>query len=635
MNKDNIRIQDDLYEAINGEWIKNATIPADRPTAGGFSDLDQGVEKLLMSDFKDFADGKKSTDIKEMNYAIEIYKKCLNTKERNEAGIKPLLPILSKINSLKNVDDLNKAAKELFLLKVDLPFNFGVTADMKDATKNSFIIMGPSTILPDTSYYAEGNQAGAQLLEVWKNIAKKLLAMTPLSSDEQAKYLEDAIAFDALVAKKVKSQLEWADYTKCHNPMSLDEVSGFIKPFDLKYLLNDIYGKTGPDTIVVYDPKAIKELNGYFNNDTFELYVHWAYVNAIFNNSSALSEEISALGTEFRRTMMGIQADAVLEKKAYQLASRYYSDVIGVYYGRTYFGEEAKKDVVNLVKQIIETYKVRVKNNEFLAESTKEKAILKLSTIVIKMGYPDEIDLFYSTLKVTSEESYFDALSKISKLQIMHQLEKLNKPVDRKEWGMPGHMVNACYNPSANDITFPAAILQKPFYSINQTVSENLGGIGVVIGHEISHAFDNNGAQFDENGNLFNWWTENDYKEFQKRTKAMIDEFDGVPLRGGKVNGELVVSENIADNGGMAVSLEIMSKTKNANYEEFFVNYAKIWCMKASDEYVLYLLANDVHAPAVLRVNLQVRNFDEWYKTFDVKDTDQMYLEPSKRVHIW
>jgi putative endopeptidase len=200
---------------------------------------------------------------------------------------------------------------------------------------------------------------------------------------------------------------------------------------------------------------------------------------------------------------------------------------------------------------------------------------------------------------------------------------------------MPGHMVNACYNPSANDITFPAAILQAPFYSIKQSVSQNLGGIGAVIGHEISHAFDNNGAQFDENGNLVNWWKESDYKAFQALTENMIKEFDGIELRGGHVNGKLVVSENIADNGGMGVTLEIMHSIKDADFKEYFKNWARVWCMKAKDEYVLYLLANDVHAPAVLRANMQPRNFTEWYEAFGVTDSDKMYIEPSKRVTIW
>mgnify|MGYP002968690418 FL=1 len=200
---------------------------------------------------------------------------------------------------------------------------------------------------------------------------------------------------------------------------------------------------------------------------------------------------------------------------------------------------------------------------------------------------------------------------------------------------MPGHMVNACYNPFTNDITFPAAILQSPFYSIKQSRSENLGGIGTVIGHEISHAFDNNGAKCDENGNLNNWWTKEDFKKFNAKTKTMIKQFDGIELEWGKVNGAFVVSENIADNGGMAVTLEIMSKMKDADYKEYFYNWARIWCMKARPEFLQLLLSIDVHSPSILRANMQPRNFEEWYQTFDVKKTDKMYISPKKRIVIW
>lgn len=633
MNK--VRVQDDLYEYVNGEWLEKAEIPADRPTAGGFAELDQNVEKILMGDFKDFAEGKKKSDIKEMAYAINLYKKFIDEKRRNEEGIKPVLSLLEEIKNLKDCAELNAKAFDLALSNVDLPFNFGVEADMKDATKHSFIMLGPSLILPDTTYYDEANPAGKQLLGIWANMAQNALKETPLSEQEQAKFLEDALAFDALISKRVKSQLEWADYTKNYNPFSLDEVASFVKPLDLKQILKQIYPDLEIKEVVLYDPRAIKEANLYFNEETFELYKHWAYIRALLGASKYLSLNLASNAGLYRRMLLGIAAEPVLEKQAYQFVSQIFSEPIGVYYGRTYFGEEAKKDVVSLVKKIIETYKTRVKNNPLLEDKTKEKAILKLSTIEIKMGYPDEIRKIYGELEVNEEDCLYDACNKIMKKRILNELAKLGKKVDRTEWLMPGHMVNACYNPSANDITFPAAILQKPFYALSQSISANLGGIGAVIGHEISHAFDNNGAQFDENGNLCNWWTEKDYQAFQESTKKMIEEFDGIPFHGGKVNGQLVVSENIADNGGMAVTIEIMHNTIGADFKEYFMNWARVWCLKAKEEYILYLLSNDVHSPTKLRANIQPRNFQEWYQAFDVTEKDEMYIAPEKRVLVW
>jgi putative endopeptidase len=635
MSDTKIRIQDDLYEAVNGEWLKTAVIPEDRPAAGGFVELDQNVEKLMMADFRALAEGSKTTDIPEMKYAVALYKKVLDSERRNREGIAPALPLLDRIRALKTVEDLNAAAPELLPMEFDLPLRMGVEADMADATRNAFVVLGPDLILPDTTYYAEDNESGKQLLALYADMAAKVLAYTPLTEEEQKQALADTLAFDALVAKKVKSQLEWSEYYKCHNPMPVDEVAELVAPFDIKGLLQALYGEKAPDTLIVYDPKAIREMKDYFSEENFGLYRNWAYVKALLKATPYLSEELATLGKTYSRALRGVAVDPSLEKQAYRAASELYAEPVGVYYGRTYFGEEAKKDVVELVKKIIETYKLRIRKNGFLAESTKEQAIRKLSTIEIKMGYPDEIKEIWSKQVFDENESLLSIMLRLTEIRAKDVLEKLLKPVDRTEWLMPGHMVNACYNPSANDITFPAAILQKPFYSLQQSVSENLGGIGAVIGHEISHAFDNNGANFDEFGNLKNWWTEEDFKAFQGLTQEMIQQFDGIEFHGGKVNGELTVSENIADNGGMGVTLEIMHTLPEADYRAYFMNWARVWCRKAKEEYIQLLLANDVHSPTVLRANMQPRNFPEWYEAFGVTETDGMYLPPEKRISIW
>lgn len=635
MSEEKVRIQDDLYEAVNGEWLKTAVIPDDKATTGGFSTLAENVEKIMMEDFKAFAEGKKETDIKEMHYAISLYKKILDTERRDREGIAPVLPVLEKIKALETVEDLNKVAKDFLLEGLELPISLGVTEDMEDATKHAFIAYGPDIILPDTTYYAEDNESGKKLLEAYADMAAKILKYAPLTEEEQKTFLDDTLAYDALIAAKVKSQLEWSEYYKNNNPMDVEEVAKNVAPFDIKKVLSDLYGDKAPTIVVVYDPKAIKEMNGYFSEENFKLYTHWLYVRTLLNATTCLSVELKSLGTTYSRTLRGVASDPVLEKEAYQVASAMYKEPVGVYYGRTYFGEDAKKDVVDMVHKIIDTYKIRMKKNTFLAEQTKEKAIKKLSTMEVKMGYPDEIKEIWSKLVFDEEDSYFDAVCKISKIRMQDQLEELYKPVDRTRWLMPGHMVNACYNPNCNDITFPAAILQKPFYSLAQSLSENLGGIGAVIGHEISHAFDNNGAKFDENGNLNNWWLEEDFKAFEDLTKDMIKQFDGIEFHGGKVSGELTVSENIADNGGVGVTLEIMSTLDNADYQSYFKNWARIWCMKAKEEYIQLLLANDVHSPTAIRANIPPRNFKEWYEAFNVTEKDQMYIAPENRISIW
>lgn len=635
MENKQIRIQDDLYQFVNAEWIEKAEIPGDRSSIGSFAMLDLELEKLLMNEFKEMAEGTKEIPNENMKKAITIYKAGLDTAKRDEDGVKP---VLKHLHLLDGVDTLKDFLEKVYELDDDgfaLPFGYGVDVDMKDSLKHCFSISGPSIILPDTTYYAEGNEKGEKLLGVWKEMALKILSYGDLSKEDQLAYVEGALAYDREIAKHVKSQLEWADYVKAYNPMTADEVDEAMVNFDFKGLLAHLYKDKAPTTIIVADPRALKEFGEYWNEEIFDNFKKWAYVRRMIGSCGRLTEELREIASMYRKAITGNPKIASTEKHAFGVAEGTFSEVVGIYYGEKYFGEEAKKDVVEMVKKIIETYKSRIKANTFLKEETKEKAILKLSTMKIKMGYPDKWDKFYDTLEVDPEASYYEMLHKIGMQGAFHNLEQLHKPVDHNEWAMPGHLVNACYNPTSNDITFPAAILQKPFYSLSQKVEENLGGIGAVIGHEISHAFDNNGAQCDENGNLNNWWTEDDYNHFQDLTKDMIDQFEGIEINGGKVNGELVVSENIADNGGMAVTLEIMSHIENADYQAYFKNWARVWCMKGRPEYLNLLLSTDVHSPAVLRANMQPRNFAEWYKAFDVKETDKMYIAPEKRIVIW
>lgn len=630
-----IRIQDDLFEYVNHNWLEQAVIPEDKPSTGGFATLRDEVEKLLIKDLNEMCErGEYPNEL--VKNACLLYSSVKNVKKRNKDGIKPVLKDLAKVYKLTSVSQLNRNLKEFVLANFPLPFEVGVEVDMKDTSKHCVAIQGPSTILPDTTYYKEEMKAQKEMMiGLWSNSVSQMLAMTKLTAEEQALFLSDTLKFDELIAKYVKSREEWSEYANIYNPMTTRRVSSLLKPIKFRKLLQDLFTES-PETIMVADPRWLKGFKEIFNEENFELYKHWAYVKLLLSASSVLSEDLRDLGGAFMRALQGVQVMQSAEKFAFNLATMaIYDNPVGLYYGEKYFGEAAKKDVVDMVYSIINKYKERVKNNPILADETKEKAILKLSTMKVKMGYPDKVEDIYSKLVFDETKSLYGNMCSFRRIITEDKMSELNKPVDRTKWAMPGHMVNACYDPFSNDITFPAAILQPPFYSINQSRSQNLGGIGAVIGHEISHAFDNNGAKFDENGNLKNWWTKEDFKRFNQKTKAMIKQFDGIELPWGKVNGTLVVSENIADNGGMAVTLDIMGDLKDASYEEYFKNWARVWCIKAKDQYKQLLLTIDVHGPAVLRANIPPRNFSEWYETFNVKKTDKMYIAPNKRIVIW
>lgn len=632
MNK--VRIQDDLYTCVNQEKLEQLVIPEDQPCTGGFQTLAVDVEKTMINEFKEMCE-KESYPNNYLKNACTLFKVAINIEKKEKDGIRPALNNLSLLDELENFKSFNKMYKSLMLNNIPLPFKISVDTDMKNTKQHCVCIQGPSVILPDASYYKQEMEAQKQMiLGIWTNVAKTVISKTNKTLEEQNTYIEDTLKFDEILGGLVKTSEEWSEYVKTYNPMKVSKVSSLLKTVKIKEILKDLFSFI-PETIIVAEPRYFKNFINVFNEETFELYKHWAYVIGLMNSCSLLTEELRELGSRYYRAIAGIPANTPIEKYAYHLASSIYSEPVGLYYGEKYFGEEAKKDITEIVYQIIDTYKERIKNNEILEETTKEKAILKLSKIGVKMGYPDKVQDIYNKLQFNEEDSLFDIVRTLDRINIQNSLDELTLPTNPDKWQMPGHMVNACYDPFVNDITFPAAILQAPFYSIKQTRSENLGGIGAVIGHEISHAFDSNGAKCDENGNINNWWTKEDNKKFNTKIKAMIKQFDGIELPWGKVNGKFIVSENMADNGGMAVTLEIMSKTPNASYEEYFMNWAKVWCLKAKVEYLQLLLNLDVHGPNILRANMPPRNFPEWYETFSVNKSDKMYIAPSKRVVIW
>ncbi|MQS77361.1 M13 family metallopeptidase, partial [Lactobacillus halodurans] len=381
--------------------------------------------------------------------------------------------------------------------------------------KNVVYVQGTGLILPDKSYYDEKNESGKQLLAKYAEIAGRLLSMIGYKLDEAKEIVEHALAFDKSLVPIVKSSEEWADYTKVYNPMKFSEFINKSDNLDLKSLVVDLINDT-PEKVIIEEPRYLDNLNQLVNDDTFENIKAWMMVKFLTSNASILDEEFRQTIGEYNLALSGAKELKNRTKYAYNFAAGIFSQVVGTYYGKKYFGEKAKEDVRSMVKKMISIYEQRLAKNTWLSEDTKKKAIVKLDKIVIKVGYPDKIDDIYSKFDINENDSLYDNVSRIRKIVTQNSLDQYHKPVDRTKWLMPGHMVNACYDPSRNDITFPAAILQAPFYSLEQTNSENFGGIGAVIAHEISHAFDNNGAQFDEYGNMNNWWTEEDYAKFKE-----------------------------------------------------------------------------------------------------------------------
>ncbi|MGK4179387.1 M13 family metallopeptidase [Lapidilactobacillus dextrinicus] len=631
------RAQDNLYLSVNGEWAKTAEIPADRSTTGGFADLAVGVEERLLADFAKFRQDLTQVKTPELQEAVKLNQLALDFKKRDEDGTRPADAMLDKLDKLQNWSDVNQHLADLIEDGTALPFSLGVEPDMKNTSVYLLYVDVPGLILPDKTYYAADNESGQQLLAVWSEMAIAVLQKFGYDETQAAQLVDQAKAFDAAIVPFVKDSEELADYTKQYNPYEFADFLKLTPEIDFATAIPEILAST-PEKIVLTQPKYFENLSKLVTPATFDQYKSWLIVNEILSTTGFLSEELRQLGGTYGRAISGQKEAANQEKHAYRLANGYFSDVVGQYYGATYFGDTARQDVTVMIKTMINVYKKRLANNAWLSQATKDKAIVKLNNIVIKVGYPDQVRAIYSQLKIKTAAEGGDLLNNILNLAKIFRLDnfaKIKQPVDRTRWAMPGNLVNACYDPSFNDITFPAAILQAPFYSLEQTNSQNYGGIGAVIAHEISHAFDNNGAKFDEQGNMVNWWTDADYAAFEERTQAMIQEFDGISYAGSQVNGKLVISENVADGGGLSCALEAAKEDDDVDLKAFFNNWAKVWRIKATNEYRQLLLSIDVHAPGPLRANVQAQNMDDFYQAFDVTEQDGMWLAPEDRVNIW
>ena len=634
MAVNNELIKDDLYEAVNGEWLKTAKIPDDKPATGGFNDLVDEIDKQLMDDFDAYAEEKEKSEDSRFNEMIKLYRLAKKFDWRKKVGPQPLKRMLASVENLNSYEDYQSQWKNWILAGMPSQISFDIDADMKNATVYALFASSPSLILPDKSYYkAEKKAQHDQLLQLWSSMVEALMYKLGYSKEEAKKMINDAIKFDALLAPNVKSAEEAADYSKMYNPQTVAELASATDQLDIAAIIEQLVGEE-PEKVIVTEPEYFKALNKILQ-DNFELFKNWALIRVIRENASYLDDEMREINGRYGRALSGSKKPVSQRKLAFYLARDMFSQVAGDYYGKKYFGPQAKADVHHMVEQMIKVYKGRLTNNQWLSKDTRDKAILKLDKLGIQVGYPDKIPVLYDQFKVDEEESLIANLNQLTVTANKELFSRWNKPVDRMRWEMSAATVNAYYHPFKNIIVFPAAILQAPFYSLKQSSSQNYGGIGAVIAHEISHAFDNNGSLFDEFGNLNNWWTDEDSAHFKQLAQKMIEEFDGIPFAGQKVNGKLTVSENIADAGGLSCALEAAKTEADFNAQEFFINWATIWRMKATEQYMQLLLSIDVHAPQKLRANIQAENLDDFYTAFDIKPGDEMYRAPEDRVHIW
>jgi putative endopeptidase len=629
------RIQDDLYMAVNGAWQANTPIPADKAMVSADSELGDDIRATLVRDLTDIASGKKPAVNQPLQYGAKLYVKAADKAARDAAGVAPALPRLKYIESLTNLAAFKAALPELLTQQYATPFVTWVMADFHDATVNQLHLDSWGTILPDAALYREPSAETQEMFAQWSAMAEKLLLAAGYNATTAQAYIADALAFDQRIAALTPSNVEYADEKNLDNPYTWDELTASSKHSGLAAALTQLLPST-PAKVNLLTPGVFREADSLITDDNYMQLQRAMIVNELIDNASYLSDDLRSTAGAYKRFLSGQEAPTDWTRHAFATANSLLAEPIGLYYGQTYFGAEAKADITAMVKQLIAEYKRQLQANTWLSDATKQKAIAKLNTMKIKMGYPDQLFSMYAQLHFDDADDLLTALIKLQSQEQAFRLAQVGKPVDRSEWAMPGHLVNACYDPSKNDITFPAGILQPPYYALDWSTAAKLGGTGATIGHEISHCFDNNGSLYDENGSMNNWWTDADQQEFAKIVDAVAAQFDGREADGAKINGRLTVSENIADNAGMDVALQLLGKdTDTAALHEFFTAYAKSWATKRRPELAKTVALSDVHAPAILRVNVPVQNFTSWYAAYDVQPGDGMYMDPADRIMIW
>lgn len=631
----NATVASNFYQAVNKDWLLKTKIPADSPSIDNFYTLDEDIKGKLKKDIKNLGEGKETSDITGMSEFITFYKAASDYKQREKDGLEPLKPYLKEIEDIKDLNDLASKSASLTDKGIPLPFGYDVGTNAENTSQKQIQLSPPSILLPDVSIYKD-EASKKQYLTPIETATQKALEMLGYSEKNSKRIVKEALEFDEIIAKYSLSNEEMSESKNLVHPKTAEEINAYSGSFKLYDVIKGIMGRD-LDTINVPNTKYFENYSKIVNQDNFSKIKSWILVQEAMAASNSLTEDYRLNFASISMAIMGTQKPISKEDTVYEMSVNLFSDVMSVYYGRKYFGEEAKTDVTGMIDKIKNVYRGRLQQNNWLTEGTRNKAIEKLDKMKVFVGYQEDVDPGTKELHLDPNKSFFELSEDIAQFGKRYTIDHFDDPIDKNKWSGSAFDINAYYNPESNSINFPAGILQAPFYDKNQSVEKNYGGIGVVIGHEITHAFDSNGADYDENGDMHNWWTKADTKAFDKRIKAFEDQWNGLEIYGTKVNGKLTVTENVADAGGLSSTLQVLkTDVTKPNLKDYFENYANIWKQKASLQYNKYTMVQDVHAPNELRVNQQLKNLPEFYEAYpQIKEGDAMYLAPSKRISLW
>ena len=637
-----VRPQDDLFRHVNGTWLKNTEIPADRPVTGTFIQLSDKAEADLYSLIEQLSGNPNRKPGTVAQQVGDLYVSFMNEARINSLGAEPLKPTLARIDAITSPAELARVIGELSMVGVPGPVGGFIDADAGDPTKVVLYLNQGGTALPDRDYYLLDDPKFKEVRAKYVEYLEKIFTLTGRA--DAAATAKAVMALETDLAKIQWTQVESRDAVKTYNKVATAKLPVDMPGFDwIGWATAQGLDKT-PD-MIISQPSFFKGFAAMVPTVPMATWKAWLAAQYITSSGPFLSQPfVDARFEFFGKTLSGQEAQRQRWKRGVQAVNGSMGEALGQLYVEKYFPAAAKARMEAMITNLLEAYRQSITELDWMTPATKKEALDKLSKFRAKIAYPSQWRS-YATLKVVPDD-LLGNMERAQRLESEYQIAKLGKPVNYEEWLMSPQTVNAYYNPVKNEIVFPAAILQAPFFNFEADDAVNYGAIGAVIGHEIGHGFDDQGRRFDGTGALRDWWTPADETEFQKRVKILIDQFNELsPAPGLKVNGELTLGENIGDLGGLSIAYKawkISLKGKPSPVidgftgdQRVFMGWAQAWRTKAREQYLRQQVMADPHAPAEFRANAPLGNIQGFYDAFNVKPSDKLYREPAKRVRIW
>jgi len=638
----NIKGNDDFYQYVNGGWLKNTEIPADKSRWGTFDILHEESLKQL-HDIVDELSKQQLVEGSSEQKVASLYANFMDEKSIEALGIQPIQAEITNVDALKSKKDIAQLAAHFSRIGVTSPFDVGIDQDMKNSTEMVAMLGQSGLGLPDRDYYLKNDAKFKKIRSQYLKYIEKTLS---LAGDKQAaQHAQGILKLETQIAKIQWSNVQNRDVTKLYNIYKTQDLAKLSPKIDWQTYLEKQELSDKIKTIQVIQPSYFKGLGPIVDNTSLEVWKAYFKFHLVSDFSSLLSQAFVDNSFDFySKQLREIKEQKPRWKRGVQLVEGTLGESLGQIYVKKYFSAEKKQRMEVLVQNLMKAYSQSIDKLDWMSPTTKVQAQKKLASFAVKIGYPNKWR-DYSALEIKNNDLIGNVI-RSREFEHQYALNKLGKPVDRDEWGMTPQTINAYYNASLNEIVFPAAILQPPFFDMDADDAVNYGAIGAIIGHEISHGFDDQGSQFDELGNMKNWWTAEDHRKFKEKTNTLVAQYNAYePIKGYHVNGELTLGENIADNSGLAIAYKAYQLSLNGKdapvldnltgEQRFYIGWAQAWRSKITDAMQVEFLKRDPHSPDKVRGNATLLNQAPFYDAFHIQQGDKMYLPANKRVTIW